>query len=111
MIFISSPYSHEKKTVKEHRYKLAVKYTAMLLNRGEIAISPIAYGHAIAEQEKLPTDWAFWNKFCSEILFRCDCMHVLMLDGWDTSEGVQEEMSIAEDHNIKIVFIKPEILI
>lgn len=105
MIFISSPYNHPDADVRLQRFKATIDYNAQLLNKGLICFSPIVYGHTIAVEHKLPTDWEFWNRFCSAFLKNSKKMHVLCLPGWEESTGIKEEIKIAEIFNIPIIYV------
>jgi hypothetical protein len=76
-----------------------------MISKGNVVISPIAYGHPLLEFVEMPYDWQFWSNFCLTFLDRCDEMHVLMMDGWNVSRGVQEEIQFATEHGIPIKFI------
>ena len=65
---------------------------------GKFVYSPIAACHPVAIRVQLPTDWKYWADFDREILTRlCDSITVLMLDGWETSTGVQAEIKIMQE--------------
>ncbi len=108
MIFISSPYSHQEQLVRQKRYEAVSNYAAKLIKDGEVAFSPITYGHIIVEFDNtLPTDWLFWEKFCFDFLRYSASMHVLMLDGWEASKGVDTEITMAKLLNIPITYVMP----
>ena len=50
-------------------------------------------GLTFAEVGELPTDTNTWTQFCKNNLKGCDELHLLMLEGWDASEGVASEIS------------------
>ena len=60
----------------------------------------VAYG--------LPTDWAFWQRVDVEHLRRCDEVVVLMLDGWDRSAGVREEVRLARELGKPVRYVVPK---
>lgn len=108
LIFISTPYSHENHEIKDIRYRQAIEYAAILMNGDRFAYSPIASGLAIAKSHKLPTDWC---NFCEAMLERCDELHVLMLKGWDESTGVANEIRLAKELGLKILYIDPSVIL
>jgi hypothetical protein len=55
----------------------------------------------------LPIDWAFWQRVDVEHLRRCDAVVVLMLDGWDRSAGVREEVRRAQAVGKTVRFVTP----
>lgn len=106
LIFISSPYSHWNDDVVEENYLKVAKLAAKLCSEGEVAITPIAYGHNLLKLRSFPSDWEFWKNFCLTLLSRCDEMIVYKMDGWDKSKGVAEEIKFAELNNIPIKYIE-----
>jgi len=105
MIFLSIPYSDKNKAVIEYRVKSISQYSAKLLKDGISCISPVTSGVTILQHAELPSDFNFWCKLSFDLLILCNEMHVLMVDGWEGSLGVQEEIKFAQEHNIKITYI------
>jgi nucleoside 2-deoxyribosyltransferase len=105
MIYLASPYSHPDPAVREERYRAACRATAALLQAGQPVISPIANSHPLTDHG-LPGDWMFWRRFDRELLERCDEVVVLMLDGWDESVGVREEIRIARAMGKPVRFLE-----
>ena len=94
MIYLASPYSDPDAAVREQRFQAACAATARLLRDGHQVYSPVVHGHPLV-QHGLSADWSFWERHDRLHLERCDEVVVLMLDGWDESEGVQAEIKIA----------------
>jgi hypothetical protein len=94
MIYIASPYSHPDPLVREARFDAACRATADLFLAGRAVFSPIVHGHPLV-RFGLPTDWAFWQRFDTEHIRRCDEVLVLRIDGWDGSVGVRAEIEFA----------------
>lgn len=107
LIFISTPYTHKNHQIEDIRYSQAIEYTAILMNQGKFAYSPIAGGVKIAKSHKLPTDWGYWGNFCEAMMERCDEVHILMLKGWEDSTGVKSEIELATSLGKKIVYVDP----
>jgi len=93
LVYLASPYTHADKAVMEDRFRAACRYAACLMRRGINVFSPIAHSHPIA-QFGLPPDWQFWRPYGEKWLSLCTSMIVLMLPGWQVSEGVQAETDI-----------------
>lgn len=96
MIYLVSPYSDPDLAVRQQRFEAACAATAALLRAGHRVISPVVYGHPLT-QFGLPGGWSFWERHARWHLERCDEVVVLMLDGWNESEGVQAEIAIAAE--------------
>ena len=105
MIYIASPYTHDNPAIVQERYEQVMEYTAELIKQGDVGVSPIVHCHVLANKFNLPTDFFFWNKYCLSLLQSADEMHILMLDGWKESLGIQYEKSFAIKYDIPITEI------
>jgi hypothetical protein len=106
--YLASPYSHPDSAVREERYRAACRTAAALLLAGQPVFSPIAHSHPLVEYG-LPPDWSFWQRFDREMLARCEEVVVLMLDRWEESIGVQEEVRIARELGKPVRYVAPEL--
>lgn len=106
--YLASPYSSPDPVVREERFRAACRATAALLRNGLFAFSPIAHSHHLVEYG-LPGDWTFWQRFDRELLARCDEVVVLLLDGWEESIGVREEIRIARELGKPVRYLAPEL--
>jgi len=106
LIYVASPYNHPDDDYRYLNYLRVSKYVAKLIAEGNVAISPIAYGHPLLSLQEMPHDFDFWSNFCLTILKKCDEMHILVLDGWDRSRGVLTEMEFAEKNFIPITYVE-----
>jgi hypothetical protein len=104
-IFIAGPYNHADSEIMANRLEEIRKYCVLQFKNGNIPISALLMGLSFASSGDLPTDTETWLNFCKEILSVCDELHVLMVDGWDKSSGVANEVKIAIELNIKVVYI------
>ena len=105
MIYLACPYSSKDPAIVAYRVKRASEYVASKLEEREVLISPVVYGHNIVQETSLRSDWDFWSVFCIDILRRCEKLYVLMLEGWEESEGVKGEIELARKLNIQIVYV------
>jgi len=110
VIYLASPYSHPDPAVREQRFREACVAAAALLRAGHAVFSPIAHSHPLVAHG-LPTDWSFWERQDREHLQRCDEVVVLMLDGWEASVGVREEIRIAREIGKPVRFVDPARLV
>jgi Domain of unknown function (DUF1937) len=107
MIYLASPYSHPDGAVRERRFRDACRAAAVLLRSGRAVFSPIIHGHPLVEYG-LATDWSFWQWQDREHLAPCDEVVVLMLDGWQESVGLQEEIRIGRELSKPVRYVAPE---
>jgi len=108
VIYIASTYSGTPQE-RNQRHREVQAYTAHLLSQGLTAISPIVHNHSMAALHRLPHDFKFWQNYCLNLLAVCDCMHVLMLTGWEKSIGVQAEIAEAHALEITVKYIDPKV--
>ena len=102
LIYIASPYTSPDERVRHENYLIVTKIAGDLVSRGAVAISPITYGHVIA-------DWNFWMDFCLVLLAKCDEILVCnTMVGWKESRGVTAEIEFAKKNGIKITYLKEE---
>jgi hypothetical protein len=107
MIYLASPYSDPNPAVMEARFDAVCRYAGKLMNEGHVVYSPIAHCHPIAVRTGLPRDWAFWQKFDTEMLRGAAEFWVLKLPGWESSKGIKGEREIAEMMGIPVVEVEP----
>lgn len=105
--YLASPYSHPDKKVKEGRYLAACKAAAELMLRGKRVFSPIAHSHPIEVHGMTELmDGTFWMKQDGPLLVHASELIVLMLNGWEESKGVQEEIRICTLINKPISYME-----
>ena len=104
MIYLASPYTHVDAAVRQRRFEAACRAAAALIRQGKTVFSPIAHGHAICRYG-LPPDWQFWGRHARRYLEVCSEVAVLMLDGWQESEGVRAEIAIARALGKPVSFV------
>jgi len=108
MIYLASPYSHPDSTVREERYQEALKCAVALAGSCGVPYSPIVHWHVAAKLHKLPTDAEFWKYQNKVMLELATSVTVLRLPGWESSAGVAQELTWANERKLKVVFIDPE---
>lgn len=107
LVYLATPYTHADPRVMERRFLGVNKAAAILMKMGFLVYSPISHTHPIALAGDLPKEWSFWGKFDTVMMSHCNCMIVLMQEGWRESKGIKEEIKIAQKLKIPFEFIKP----
>jgi len=92
MIYLATPYSHPVQAVREARFRAVTRFAADLLKQGQVVFSPITHSHPLEVLGNLPQGWEFWQTQDLEFLRLCDELHVLCMEGWKESVGVQGEI-------------------
>ena len=107
MIYLASPYSHERPEIRAARYEEICYLAGFFITNGYVIYSPITHTHPIAIRMGLPTDWNFWKKFDETILFRCEALWIATMKGWINSTGIENEIKIAKRLGIPISYVNP----
>src|SRR3990167_3152099 len=94
-VYLASPYSHPDPAVREFRYRAACRAAASLMRDGMVVFAPIAHSHPIDSEFANPESGEFWKRQDAPYLNLCTQMAVLMLPGWETSKGVDHEITVA----------------
>jgi nucleoside 2-deoxyribosyltransferase len=102
-IYLAAPYSSADPKVISERVDRINRYAAELM-KTSIVFSPISHSHPIALAGELPTDFSFWVRQNHEFIRWADIVCVLMLDGWEHSNGVSEEIDFATSIGKKIIY-------
>jgi hypothetical protein len=105
-IYLASPYSHSNPAVRHWRFKAVNEVAAVLMSSGHIVFSPISHSHPIALDHDLPKGWEFWGRIDSVFVSLCSHVCVLMLPGWEISEGIKEEIELGRKHGKEILYLQ-----
>lgn len=103
--YLASPYSHPDAEVRAARFDRVVREAARLMQRGECVFCPIAHSHPIDLVLPKIEGHSFWMGQDLPILRHAGKMKVLMLDGWDKSVGIEQEIEFCRDAHIPIEYI------
>lgn len=109
MIYLASPYSHPNPAVRRQRFQSACAATATLIDSGHVVYSPIVHCHPLTDYN-LPGEFGFWRRHNQELLEKCDVLVVLMLPGWQDSEGIAGEVQLARELGLPIDYWEPSVL-
>jgi hypothetical protein len=107
MVYLAAPYSSPDPECVENRIRAFCSKDSELSGGGIITVSPLFKHLLFINGSKLPSDWAYWERYSYVLLSRCDYLVVLKLPGWEESVGVQGEIKYALDNGINIVYIDP----
>lgn len=108
--YIASPYSHRDNYQQTLRYLAALQITASLMNEGYLVYSPVVYGHTFKEKFGLDGTWSRWGALDTILVSAFDGIIVLMLEGWEDSYGVGQELLIAKRNRKLIYYYDPRSL-
>ena len=108
LVYLAAPYSDDDSDVKEQRIANFCLVDAKLSLDGYYTVSPLLKSLLFRYTSKVPSTWDFWQGYGEELLKPCKKMFVIMLDGWEESEGVQAEINLANKYNVDIEYIDPK---
>ena len=106
MKYLATPYSHPDPAVKQRRFEIACSEALRLMIEGHVVFSPIAHSHAIETVTNQSNPHEFWMRQDFHILSKCDTLVILLIDGWDQSRGVREEIEYALLWGIPLVYLE-----
>ena len=107
-IYLAAPYKYDDPDVEHERFEAVSTKAAELMNEGKLVFSPLSHAHPLKEFADLPGGWDYWAKLDTAFLSVCKELHILCLQGWTSSQGVQEETKIADAMGIPVVYHDPE---
>lgn len=109
LVYLASPYTHDYEHIVDQRYEDACKTVAKLIGSGEEYVySPIVNTHHVAKVGNLDPDFSYWQNFDFFMLRLCSKLYVLMLPGWENSDGVLSEIEMASRIGMDIVFLNEQ---
>lgn len=116
MIYLASPYTAkihdcidgvDTPDVIEHkRYIEACMAAGFIMKMGELVYSPIAHWHVIDKLFKGTIGYEDYLAADMQMIELCREVHVLMLDGWEKSRGVQLEIEFAKMKEKPVKYLK-----
>jgi hypothetical protein len=108
-IYLAIPYTGSE----NESFRVINLVAGMLINQGHIVLSPVSHTHPIAVECDLPKDWKFWKRQDESFIGWCDELHIVKLNGYEKSKGVNAEIKIAKriGKPIKYIEYKNEIKI
>ena len=104
MIYLATPYSSVDAEIRQARYEDALAFTARCILAGLPVFSPIVHCHELAIKHQLPSDVAFWNHYCLDMLHGAGQLWVIQFNGWEESKGMKAEIKYAFRNLIPIIY-------
>lgn len=103
MIYIAAPFWHESSDIRQQRRNKAIAYSERLFNQGKLFYSPLLYSEKFKDKKQKEN---FWINHGLKMVEVCTEMHVLCLEGWEDSNGIQGEVAKANELNIEVKYIQ-----
>ena len=112
MIYVASLYSLNAKSnsfqdtcTRQHRYEYTEKRVSEFLSKGELVYSPIVHCHNMSVRYSLPKEYKFWQNIDRHMIDLCEGVYVLMMEDWELSEGITDEINYAMDLGKPVTYI------
>lgn len=108
IVYVAAPYSNVKD--KNHLMLTIADVSGQYMkdNPGEYTITGLVHHYACQLHDDIGTDWNFWKDFCEQFIKKCDKLLVIRYEGWDKSFGVAEEIRLANELGIPVVYTDPK---
>lgn len=112
LVYVAGPYtarladgSEDHKRTAE-RMRIFCLCVVAMMGIGIKSTSPLMM-HMVRQHCDLPGDWNYWGEYSTIMLKKCDAMVVLQIEGWEESTGVKEEILLAKENNVPVIFVDP----
>ena len=106
VIYLASPYTNRSFATKDWRACRAAEISIEIWKQlGIVAYSPIAAWHPWLSTLNLEAEYPAWAIQDKEIVRRSDELWVLMLEGWETSGGIKDEMNFARSEGKPVKYV------
>ena len=110
-VYLASPYSHNDPAVRDMRYMRIRDIAArLILEKGQPAYSPIAHCHDMCAGGKAPFSYEAWRLQDEAMIEAAHELWVVMMAGWEQSNGVAEERNHALLEMIPVKYLDPDTL-
>ena len=108
-VYLASPYSGTD-FEQQLRYQHTLYATKLIFDESFAVFSPIVHCHELAHSYSLPKDSTFWGLYNSIMLRAASEVWILMLLGWEHSQGVANERTYAEQlgRPVRYLYFPPE---
>jgi len=111
MIYLISPYNNPDPEIRQERYKQIAYISGKLAESGIVTYSPIAYWHPIVtgfDKLDLGIDHLFWKFHNRKMISLSTQAFVVLLDGWQKSEGVKDDIQTAIEFSKPVEYLSIE---
>ena len=108
--YFANPYTHTDKKVVEERVQEQRRLAAHLIKQGYYLLQPIEMCHTMALEYDLPTGYEYWKKRDRGMIDLCFGTIVCLMDGWDKSVGVLDELEYTKQLGKPIKYLDTKTL-
>ncbi len=101
LVYVACAFGQDDPKIRKLRVESVSYFCAQKMREGIVVFCPLIHNYYILKYG-LPIGWTYWEKFNSELLCRSDRLLVLKIEGWENSEGILAEITIARKLKIPI---------
>jgi len=109
LIYLACPYSHDDPKTMQFRFIWANRAAYYLMRQGYVVFSPLSHSVPIEKEvaaQGQKNTWSFWKMQDFPMIRVCDEFWIFMLDGWEESEGIQDELeSVALPRRMPVKYL------
>jgi hypothetical protein len=102
-VYVAAPFWHDSETVRAYRRRKAIEYSEQLFFKGILFYSPLMYSERFKDRKARE---GFWIEHGLKMVDVCTEIHVLCLEGWQDSRGIQGEVARAERNGAEVRYIE-----
>lgn len=108
LLYIACPYSSTDLLIQKERFKKVSKFAGKLVQAGNLVYSPISHSAPMAWENKMGAKFSDWELLDFFYIDRADIVIVYMLEGWEESVGIAQELERAIENGKPVIYF-PEI--
>lgn len=107
-LYMASPYSSPldgkpaTPSLMNERYEATRRELHFFTSKGYPVYSPIVHCHDMSLCHGMPKDAVFWKRYNHAFLSAASGVIICMLQGWNESAGVKDELEFAVTHWMKV---------
>jgi hypothetical protein len=93
LLYLACPYSHPEAAIQQERLEKVSHVAGLLIQQGFLVYSPVSHGVNIAKYCAMNGDYKTWQSHCLSMLRRSQYAIALLLNGYEESIGMNDELS------------------
>lgn len=102
MIYVASPFWHDNESVRDKRREKAIEYGKKLFLANKPNYTPLIYSYLFKDNNAKE---GYWINHGLKMIDACTEVHVLCLEGWESSNGIKGELKRAGELGLPIKYI------
>ncbi len=96
LIYLACPYSHQDPKMVQLRYSVSAQIASHLFKQGLMVFAASMHNSLLAHMAGVSDQFARWKDFNHLMIERVDKLMVITMEGWEQSQGVQDQIQYAK---------------